>query len=755
MSPPLTSDHASIERAAVSGDTAAMFKLGAMYLTGEHVPQDHEQARHWFEKAATAGRAEAMYGLGLLYRNGNFGWVPDVEKARYWLEKGAAAGHADAMYDLGLLYRNGKGVVQNYAEARRWYEGAAVAGSVKAMALLGAMYADGYNVPRNMERARRWDEMAASSGDADALLSTGAMWMSGEAGSQDLGKAQFWFEKAAAAGSEEARVVLRKFDQLLTDPPLSKMIMAITERRIRWVGAWIVAGILAVSAYFDLAEIPAEFYVIDLTTTAVLMYICFASQGLFSFLDLIGWLSTSIRRGESLNAASNPNLRLIRLLPDLNNGEPRPAKTGLVLAGGGGKGAYQIGCWKALQRRGFHVDALAGTSIGALNVAMMVRGDAKRAASLWQNLSASQIMRLDVPALPFLPLIFERYRRRYVYDRPLTTIVSCGLSIVCASALAWLLWEYWLMRPPRKMPSWVSYLYLGFPFLFGLLFFVDMALKTYNMLSARRDKFLVQPSLFGTDQLRGLIKELVPAGLFLRSPLAAYVTVAVETRIFDPLDPNHERAVRTSFMGKKLPKLVPRLTYQPLYQALADVESSGGINWVYDLLMWSSTLPIVFPARRLNGAWIVDGGLADNLPIRPLLQHGCTRILVIHLNATGLDVVDGRSFNVLTKEGLLQKLEWQERLESLGKHYRRIEASIAPLGWGELNSALSGDPVLDPSRKIPLTAEVIHVVPSGPLGSFITGTLNFTGKNARWLMQLGERDMNEVLDELYRVTTAD
>ena len=42
-------------------------------------------------------------------------------------------------------------------------------------------------------------------------------------------------------------------------------------------------------------------------------------------------------------------------------------KKGVVLCGGGAKGAYQIGVWKALKKLNFNPDVVTGTSVGALN----------------------------------------------------------------------------------------------------------------------------------------------------------------------------------------------------------------------------------------------------------------------------------------------------------------------------------------------------------------------------------------------------
>ena len=46
-------------------------------------------------------------------------------------------------------------------------------------------------------------------------------------------------------------------------------------------------------------------------------------------------------------------------------------KTGLVLGGGGAKGSYQMGAWKAFRELDLSFDLIVGTSIGALNGALM------------------------------------------------------------------------------------------------------------------------------------------------------------------------------------------------------------------------------------------------------------------------------------------------------------------------------------------------------------------------------------------------
>ena len=72
-------------------------------------------------------------------------------------------------------------------------------------------------------------------------------------------------------------------------------------------------------------------------------------------------------------------------------------KIGLVLPGGGGKGAYQIGVIKALNQLGInkYIEVVSGTSIGALNALLFVQGDLKIAEEIWENISLEEILPTD------------------------------------------------------------------------------------------------------------------------------------------------------------------------------------------------------------------------------------------------------------------------------------------------------------------------------------------------------------------------
>lgn len=67
---------------------------------------------------------------------------------------------------------------------------------------------------------------------------------------------------------------------------------------------------------------------------------------------------------------------------------------GLVFAGGGGKGAYEIGVWKYLHEIGIdrYVRVVSGTSVGALNAALFAGADYEQAEKLWLDVEPKKIL---------------------------------------------------------------------------------------------------------------------------------------------------------------------------------------------------------------------------------------------------------------------------------------------------------------------------------------------------------------------------
>jgi len=68
---------------------------------------------------------------------------------------------------------------------------------------------------------------------------------------------------------------------------------------------------------------------------------------------------------------------------------------GLALEGGGAKGAYHMGAIKAFLECGYEFGGITGTSIGALNAAVVVQGDFENGYKLWENLDPTQLFDIE------------------------------------------------------------------------------------------------------------------------------------------------------------------------------------------------------------------------------------------------------------------------------------------------------------------------------------------------------------------------
>lgn len=72
-------------------------------------------------------------------------------------------------------------------------------------------------------------------------------------------------------------------------------------------------------------------------------------------------------------------------------------KRALVFGGGGARGAFEIGVWKALDELGYYPDIVTGTSVGALNGALYILGDFEEAEKMWRRIETENVFDIKVP----------------------------------------------------------------------------------------------------------------------------------------------------------------------------------------------------------------------------------------------------------------------------------------------------------------------------------------------------------------------
>ncbi len=115
-----------------------------------------------------------------------------------------------------------------------------------------------------------------------------------------------------------------------------------------------------------------------------------------------------------------------------------PDALGLVLSGGGGKGAYQIGVLRALHEEGKldQVSAVAGTSIGAINAVLFIQNDYDRAYQTWDDIDMGVLFDVDPSMLLQGKIYFSRNEMNRLMNQYVDyqKVSSSPIEIYCGVA---------------------------------------------------------------------------------------------------------------------------------------------------------------------------------------------------------------------------------------------------------------------------------------------------------------------------------
>ncbi len=381
------------------------------------------------------------------------------------------------------------------------------------------------------------------------------------------------------------------------------------------------------------------------------------------------------------------------------------------MEGGGAKGAYQFGCLYALWENGAEFDAIAGTSVGALNAAIWSTRQMAWGKEFWTTISLEKVYPLRKPRVVFLPLAVTygvlKKLAEWISQRPILAFLvgimlawySCGgIAALFIIAIAGLISV--ITTGSFVMPGYIGV------FLLMLLPSVPVIyiLMVENSGLAAFTSRSLQTTL--TDQL---------AGCAFEEPIFATVT---RTRdIFDPDDMHYMSTGIPPSNPIILPQAKP--TFVPEY-VRADLQAEHTVN----TLLATAALPYgIVPA--IEGA--IDGGLADNLPLFPLVYlDPCEVVLVIRVGSE--EIPDADSVERLSGLERLQRLTGYDEGSAMAATW------FPPPGFVRVDFSSRKRPAEErrPPPKMPTIKFIVRDPPKPTLlGDFINGTMNFSERYAR------------------------
>jgi predicted acylesterase/phospholipase RssA len=450
----------------------------------------------------------------------------------------------------------------------------------------------------------------------------------------------------------------------------------------------------------------------------------------------------------------------------------------LVLAGGGAKGAYAFGCLRAFRRCGIRFDAVTGTSVGALNALIWSAGAFREGRRLWSNLSFRSVY----------PVRSRWWRRM---PKPLAWLggfVHVAGRLIAAGARG-------TPHQLSKSTNFVIALSAGVAALFGLpalrlsfrcllalLAAVDIfvalnerhqmkrtwrltwtiaIMMAYCAISLGLSAYGRPPSELELDYLAvsmgiflalmgtvlGMIYVLArrssrafldntPLASSLRAILTTrtlcttlYATCGVEFRAWDPDKPSYAAMVTGGVPLPGYPCVADRhRRWVPMYFAIHDLPMVDQIK----VLLASAALPFgVVPSIEWDGKRLVDGGVADNVPLYPVARADEVFVVL-------LEPIRGRTMREL---GLTP-----ERWTAIDRLYRMLLYPAPSYHMYEPPDPMPKRVIADrPPERFP---EVHIFAPRRSIGNFLTGTLNFSGTYARRRMRQGYVDTMSALRDI-------
>ncbi|KAH8908222.1 HCP-like protein [Coniochaeta sp. PMI_546] len=215
------------QSAAKQGHAAAAYRTAVCCEIGNEegggTRKDPLKAIQWYKRAAMLGDTPAMYKVGMILLKGLLGQPRNPREAVGWLKRAAERADADnphALHELGLLYESAEGndaLVRDEAYAFRLFKQAADLGYKFSQYRMGAAYEYGLmGVPVDARLSIMWYSRAATQEEHQSELALSGWYLTGSEGvlQQSDTEAYLWARKAAMAGLAKAEYAMGYFTEV-------------------------------------------------------------------------------------------------------------------------------------------------------------------------------------------------------------------------------------------------------------------------------------------------------------------------------------------------------------------------------------------------------------------------------------------------------------------------------------------------------------------------------------------------------------
>lgn len=447
--------------------------------------------------------------------------------------------------------------------------------------------------------------------------------------------------------------------------------------------------------------------------------------------------------------------------------ELRESRVALVLMGGGAKGAYEVGVWKALWERGLRsFVTISGTSVGALNAYLIANLEPETVEDVWRRVVSSDVLQRRrchwwrvfklvlgefLIVSPWLITIAGTWALHGAPpNRVATALVVLGNGLII---------QYTAMKIAAKRGTFIPLLTstpedgvtLGRLLLFsgaaaGIAAKVSSAellgLLPLGVAAAFLDIALVwagigilsrtfHDGLYPRGPLNNEIEALSNHTSFVHSDGPVWATIAEQVRYVSPFEVPLSAPWPSS-------EDLPVARWTPHYLDLR--KSTIALT-----LRATSAVPFVFRSENVDGRIVSDGGLCDNWPVTPALLAHPDYIIAVGVNR-GDWIAPNFALRWAVERLWPQHYFAHAQVQEVDEIRQKLQGGNTADYW----DVLPGAP---PIRKFP---KIIWVSPAWEWGLVfgvsrlgdIFGTLRFSERYREKLVAEGYRNTIDMLDLL-------